>query len=437
METTKQPADVRNDVKFSKTVYWFTGWTYCLLFSGAIYGWPNLKAILKETDTYKNDPDATIRLGLIWTVGSWIANGGRFFAGVFLDSYGPRLTAFGAMSLAATACFIYAFADNHGAFMFATLCLGATSASQLSVQSFSSLFLGYEGLYMCTLSWAFQASSFLMLLAKVLIQNDIFSRQQCFSIFGSLALSLGLAALYLLPSNTFKSASQPKKSGEKVSEERAIALKAAGEESVWAQAMTVEYCGLCAFFGAMMLPLQFYMMTVGDQSTERLDEDMTTQFQLTYVASSCFAFISGSLIDRFGFSPVLILTISFQIIAYVLLMTDVYFLHIMSYSIYCMSRVTCFGLYFTSIGKKFGFTHFGKLVGFGIIFAACFSSLQFALLAWAEGSNYVDVDRFLLIFTALIYSYAFYEYWWERKHHATNKNDPSEMSESSFRESGI
>ena len=78
--------------------------------------------------------------------------------GVFLDSYGPRLTAFGAMSLAATACFIYAFADNHGAFMFATLCLGATSASQLSVQSFSSLFFGYEGLYMCTLSWTFQAS---------------------------------------------------------------------------------------------------------------------------------------------------------------------------------------------------------------------------------------------------------------------------------------
>ena len=47
---------------------------------------------------------------------------------------------------------------------------------------------------------------------------------------------------------------------------------------------------------------------------------------------------------------------------------------------YAIGRVGTFGMYFTSIGKRFGYVHYGRLAGLGLLISATTSILQYPLI---------------------------------------------------------
>lgn len=73
---------------------------------------------------------------------------------------------------------------------------------------------------------------------------------------------------------------------------------------------------------------------------------------------------------------------------------------------YGIGRMTVFGMYFTNIGKRFGYTHYGTLVGLGLLISALASLLQYPLIYFAvEGNESIVnlISAFVIIFVGAPY----------------------------------
>jgi LAT3 family solute carrier family 43 protein 3 len=71
----------------------------------------------------------------------------------------------------------------------------------------------------------------------------------------------------------------------------------------WEQFWSREYLLLVLYFSLLMVPLQFYVMTVANQS-EKQGNDISSGFQVVYAFASIAGFFAGKLIDNYGFSVV-------------------------------------------------------------------------------------------------------------------------------------
>ena len=106
--------------------------------------------------------------------------------------------------------------------------------------------------------------------------------------------------------------------------------------------------------------------------------------------------IYGQIIDRVGFGFAFCLTNSLLLVAMACLMAPSLELAYVAVSFfYPVGRLSHWATYFAYIARVFGFTHFGKLVGVGMTFAALASLLQYPLLdvtLRALGGSFVAVN---------------------------------------------
>merc|ERR1712226_1266374 len=66
--------------------------------------------------------------------------------------------------------------------------------------------------------------------------------------------------------------------------------------------------------------------------------------------------------------------------------------HALGMALYGMGRLMTFGMFFTNIGKRFGYKYYGTLAGFGLLISAIFSLCQYPLIAAAAGGDERMVD---------------------------------------------
>lgn len=76
---------------------------------------------------------------------------------------------------------------------------------------------------------------------------------------------------------------------------------------------------------------------------------------------------------------------------------------------YGIGRLTLFGMFFTNVGKRFGYTHFGTLAGCGLLLSAIGSLTQYPLIAIAvEGGESVVNTMCGVAILALLLPYCFW-----------------------------
>jgi MFS family permease len=415
---------------------------------GVVYGWPSMRAIMRRNDILlprscnATPPVATgapqfnstelcieqeLDFGLIYTVGAWANQGGRFGVGVFLDLAGPRLTLTLCALLFAAGCAIFGSSfSSVGGLACGFLLIGVGGAGiQLSIQSVSALFPRNRSTAMASLSGAFQFASGFYLLFDVLNREANLALGGLMVFHCCLALAVCCLAFAMLPDQPFGTATSrtsrakrgvaragggeggaAKESGGAGEGDAALPLKSRPFRS---QAMSTEFLSLVTFFSIGMLQAQFTVATIGLQLERKGDATgvVTRTFSSCLACSFLYTPFHGVLIDRAGFGLALATTNTILAAAISFLLIPTLAAAYVTSVLYAMGRVSLWATYFSYVAAVFGFSHFGKLVGGGLLLGACVSLLQYPLISltlqmW--GGDFTPVNVIFLALHALAYT---------------------------------
>ncbi len=177
---------------------------------------------------------------------------------------------------------------------------------------------------------------------------------------------------------------------------------------------TKEYVLLLLWFSLLLIPMQYYIGTIAFQLEQKGDihGTYTNFFSICYALAAFVAPIMGKIADLAGVGVAQLIAtvlISFSLIILSFPLSSfesenrsinshsysnnygdgsgtgtVLSIQIIGLVFYGIGRMTVFGMYFTNIGKRFGYTHYGTLVGWGLLVSAIFSLFQYALIYIAD-----------------------------------------------------
>ena len=94
--------------------------------------------------------------------------------------------------------------------------------------------------------------------------------------------------------------------------------------------------------------------------------------------------VGGAVADTFGVGFGQCVATVFTAVSFVILLSpSLDFLQTLGMALYSVGRLFVFALYFSNIGRRFGFTHYGALAGTGMLTSAVLSMLQYPLFTAA------------------------------------------------------
>lgn len=155
------------------------------------------------------------------------------------------------------------------------------------------------------------------------------------------------------------------------------------------QMKSAEYVSLCIWFSVCLIPLQYYIGSIGFQLEEKGDGGFYTDlFSIVYAGSVVFSPAGGYLSDRIslGFTQgvaTIMCAASFFFLASEISLQGQSF----GLVLYGVGRLLVFGMYFANCGKRFGYTNFGTLAGLGLLISALASLLQYPMISAAANGQ--------------------------------------------------
>ena len=400
---------------------------YCFLTTslvgGTIYGYPALRRQLIHLGSTVPEK----KLGAAYTAGAWSVQGGRLIFGILRDKFGTRQITQFSFACVIAGAFGIAFqsVSNEYALGVNLFLLGLGSGAQLCVQPVAQLFPKHSALFMSGLSGAFQVSGVVYAVLVEIAKKTSEEGRLTFAYGGVFTGAIGcmfVLAFWTLPkSPSFISGKElnGKESEDDVVDpiDGTIMVHLSGKE----QMRTNEYIGLVLWFTVLVTPFQYYVGSIG-WHLERLGDDdgtMTNAFAMVYGLAALFAPVGGLVADKFGLG----VTMAFASTAvgssfFVLELggTNIELeAHSVGLVLYAVGRLIVFAMFFSSIGKMFGYKYYGLLVGWGMFISAVFSTLQYPLIAIALEGDYAISNYACGIGCLFAVSYCAAMYAWEKE----------------------
>ena len=394
----------------SKWVLFALAFVIVSLCAGLVYGWPALRRNLVEGGSTQSEE----QFGAIYTAGAWSTQGGRFLFGLARDRFGTKRT-----TLVSLLCVIggslgiaLSDASNVAALASSMFLIGLGSGSQLCLQPVAGLF-DKAGTILASLSGAFQVSGLIFLALTSITDN----RMHSFVGFALLVALLGIVSAALLPmgpSFVLKEEEHCAHAPETNEEEEGSDnededTRATGNneseperEKKYLRLRRIrrllfhsEYIALLSWFSICIIPLQYYVGSIGFILESKGDDDgfFTALFSILYASAALLAPFGGYLADMLGLAVT-------QALATLLVASSLFILAspapLKSQSVGLatdsVGRMLIFGMYFTNVGKRFGYANYGSLAGLGLLISAIISLFQFPLIALAANGKAKNVN---------------------------------------------
>ena len=360
------------------------------LVAGTVYGWPPLRRSLIRAHARAGASDALSerRLAVHFTAGSWSVQGGRFIAGVSRDRFGTAFTCCACLAFVAAGAGALASAapTDDALLTFGMFAVGLGSGVQLCVQPVAALFPECASTVMSALSGAFQVSGLVFL---ALTAGD--EREIAFYVFSGVAVVLFCLCYVMLPrGQSFL---------EVVDEDASTtsgrrAEGAANGYSREEQLRSAEYFGLVAWFTVVVCPMQFYISAIGYALETKGDTtgEYSSIFSAAYGAVAVFSAVGGRVADKIGQGACQGLATASVALSFAILCLPKCAglgVQVFGMTMYSFGRLFVFAMYFSNVGRRFGFVHYGTLCGLGLLISAIWSLIQYPLLSWAveKGPN--------------------------------------------------
>ncbi|KAI1504365.1 major facilitator superfamily domain-containing protein [Biscogniauxia marginata] len=187
---------------------------YCFLSAGVVFGYAALKPVLKQEGAYQDicngvDTCVEIHLNLMFTVAAVATNVAALPVGAILDHFGPRVCGIlGALFLTIGSLFM-AFAQSMpiDGFLLGYLFLALGGPfTYISSFQLSNAFPQHSGLILALLTGAFDASSALFLVYRLIFQNTggSFGYHKFFLAYLIVPLIILILQLTVLPKQSYK-----------------------------------------------------------------------------------------------------------------------------------------------------------------------------------------------------------------------------------------
>ena len=386
------------------------------LSAGLVYGWPALRRTLVVNE---QSSLTEAQFGMIFTAGSWSNLSAQFFAGLARDHIsgcGTRTTACVCLlaALAGTLGIAFCGESNFFVLLLSMFGIGISSGAFLVMLPVAGLFsLERQGTILSSFSGGFQLSGLVFLLLAA-ISSD---RRASFGGFSVVLGFLILGSFYMLPKDQFVKWELEAEAGkEKESEKEYLSVsvpenendiegdvavavpnktrdddvsdyKAPMDTVIVDQIRSWEYVLLLLWFSVQLIPLQYYVATIGLQLERKGDDDgtYTNIFSILFAASAIAAPLIGKITDMAGLGISHALASGLNSLSMVILGLESVPLpaHTVGLVCYDLGRMMTFGTFLTNIGKRFGYTNYGTLAGLGSIVSAILSLIQYPLISLA------------------------------------------------------
>ncbi|KAJ5895631.1 Protein FMP42 [Penicillium taxi] len=199
---------------------------YCFLAAGVVFGFAALKPVLIRENVYRNlctrqelETDVAvcdgqeIRLNLMFTIAAVVTNVSALPVGTILDSYGPRVSGIIGSFFLALGAILFGTASRlpFDGYIpgYLLLSLGGPFIFISSFQ-LSNTFPARSGLILSMLTGAFDASSALFLIFRLLSESSdgAFSVEKFFMIYLLVPVFIITVQLTVMPSTSYKTASE-------------------------------------------------------------------------------------------------------------------------------------------------------------------------------------------------------------------------------------
>ncbi|KAK3497970.1 major facilitator superfamily domain-containing protein [Neurospora hispaniola] len=196
---------------------------YCLFAAGIVFGYAAIKPVLKREGAYRdvcrvdpNDEDAIgedtcveIHLNFMFTAAAVATNVAALPIGAILDRYGPRVCGLlGALCLAIGAlCMSFENQLPFDGLLFGYLFLALGGPfTYISSFQLSNAFPKNSGLILALLTGAFDASSALFLVYRIIYEhtNETFGHQSFFLAYLVVPAAIAVIQLVLMPAQSYK-----------------------------------------------------------------------------------------------------------------------------------------------------------------------------------------------------------------------------------------
>ena len=359
----------------------------------AVYGWPALRRdLIKEGGLTENE------LGAVFTCGAWSVQGGRFLVGIARDKYGTRVTVCVCLSLVLCGSVLVAScaSDDLVGLCFGMLFLGMGSGAQLCVQPVAGLFPEATSTAMASLSGAFQLSGLVFLACSVVAGAGV-GRFGAYMGHAGVVTALFFFSMRALPTGVSfepedESATEESPAKDDASSAKPSTVSAPRHFGATRGGLLTsdEFVCLVLWFSVMVTPSQYYVLSVGYQLERKGDADgaYSRAFSLLYGFSAPLAPLAGVCADTLGVAFAQVLATILSLMGYAILFVEkplsAQYVGMASYSV---GRMFLFATFFANVGRRFGYAHYGALVGVGMLASAVLSMLQYPMLQAALASK--------------------------------------------------
>lgn len=222
----EEPVGAFEVSKWKRILQVFSAGVYCLFAAGVVFGFAAIKPVLLEEGVYRNqctqqelDDNVLVcygqelRLNLMFTVAAVSTNVVALPVGTILDRYGPRVSGILGAIFITVGSVLFAFAaDIPGDAYIPGYLFLALGGPFIFISSFqlSNTFPQYSGLILALLTGAFDTSSAVFLVYRLIYQatEGAFTPKKFFLIYLVVPAYIFIIQIFFMPSTSYKTAGE-------------------------------------------------------------------------------------------------------------------------------------------------------------------------------------------------------------------------------------